>query len=269
MSNLLQGKKGLILGALDSKSIAWIVAEMCFNEGAEIVLSNAPIALRKGDIQELAAKCNNCPVIAADITSLEDIEALLKSTKEHFAGGIDFILHSVGMSLNIRKKRDYTNLDYEYMKTSIDISAISFHKLLQVAYNLDVLNQEASVLALSYIAAQRVFPNYSEMAEAKAMLESIARSWGYHYGKKRDVRINTISQSPTLTTAGSGIQGFDAFFNYAEKMSPLGNASAQDCAKYCITLFSDYTKKITMQNLYSDGGFSSVGISDKIIDCIS
>ena len=264
MLNMLQGKKGIIFGALDEKSIAWKVAEQAFKEGAAFTLTNAPIALRMGNINKLAKSCNTS-VIAADATNIEDLENLFKESIKLLGGKLDFILHSIGMSINVRKKRHYTDLDYNFVQKGLDVSAISFHKILQVAKKLDAINEWGSVLALSYIASQRTFPDYNDMAENKAFLESIARSFGYHYGVDKKVRINTISQSPTKTTAGSGVKGFESFFTYANKMSPLGNASAQECAKYCIMMFSDYTKMITMQNLYHDGGFSSVGISHEVI----
>ncbi len=261
---LLKGKKGIIFGALDEQSIAWKVAEQCAAEGAQIVLTNAPVAMRFGKIQELGGKIN-APVIPADATKTEDLEELIKQATEHFGSGLDFVLHSIGMSLNMRKKRDYTNLNYEWMHKTLDISAISFHRLMQSLWKLDAMNEWGSVLALSYIAAQRVFPDYNEMAEAKALLESFARSFGYHFGKRNKVRVNTVSQSPTITTAGSGVKGFDDFYNYAAKMSPLGNASAEDCARFCCVLFSDYTRMVSMQNLYHDGGFSSMGVSPDVL----
>jgi enoyl-[acyl-carrier protein] reductase I len=263
--NLLKGKKGIIFGALDDKSIAWKIAERCAEEGAELVLTNAPVALRMGGIQELGEKLN-CPVIPADATSLEDLKNLITQSKDHFGGKFDFVLHSIGMSLNVRKKREYTNINYDWMHKTFDISAMSFHKLMQVAMEEDVINDWGSIVALSYIAAQRTFPDYSEMAESKALLESFARSFGYHWAKKANVRVNTISQSPTMTTAGSGVKGFTDFFGYADKMSPLGNASSDACADYCLTLFSDLTKMVTMQNLYHDGGFSSMGMSPDLLD---
>ena len=263
--NLLKGKRGIIFGALDEKSIAWKVAERCAEEGATLVLTNAPVALRMGGIQELADKLN-CPVIAADATSLEDLKNLITQSKEHFGGKIDFVLHSIGMSLNVRKKREYTNINYDWMHKTLDISAMSFHKLMQVAMEEDAINDWGSIVALSYIAAQRTFPDYNEMAESKALLESFARSFGYHWAKKANVRVNTISQSPTMTTAGSGVKGFTDFFGYADKMSPLGNASSDACADYCLTLFSDLTKMVTMQNLFHDGGFSSMGMSPDLLD---
>lgn len=263
--NLLQGKKGIIFGALDANSIAWKIAERCVQQGAQIVLTNAPIAMRMGEIKKLAEACN-APIIPADVTSNDDINNLITKSMEHFGGKFDFILHSVGMSMNIRKGRNYMDLDYDFNHKTNDISATSLHRVLQSCYKMDALNEWGSVLALTYIAAQRVFPDYGEMADAKSLLESIARSFGYHYGKKNKVRVNTISQSPTRTTAGSGVKGFDGFISYAEKMSPLGNASADQCADYAVTLFSDLTKMVTMQNLFHDGGFSFTGVSAEVIE---
>ena len=260
---ILKGKKGIISGALDESSIAWKVAERCHDEGAEFTLTNAPMAMRMGKINELGEKCN-AEVIGADLTSIEEIENLYEKSLSKMNGKIDFILHSVGMSPNVRKKKEYGDLNYDWLNKTLDVSAISFHKMLQVAEKNNVLNEWSSSVALSYVAAQRTFPFYSDMAEAKSLLESIARSYGYRLGKLNNSRVNTISQSPTITTAGSGISGFQAFFNYAEKMSPLGNATADECANYCIFLFSEMSKKITMQNLFHDGGFSSTGISEDI-----
>ncbi|SFV33500.1 enoyl-ACP reductase FabI [Thermoflavifilum thermophilum] len=264
---LLQGKKGIIFGALDERSIAWQVALRCHEEGAQLVLTNAPVALRMGEIKRLSEICQ-APVIPADVTNMEDLENLFKQAMDHFQGGVDFILHSVGMSLNVRKNIPYTEANYDYMHKGFDISAISLHRVLQTAYRLDAINEWGSVVALTYIAAQRVFPDYNDMADAKALLESIARSFGYHYGIKKKVRINTVSQSPTRTTAGSGVKGFDGFIEYAEKMSPLGNATARQCADYCVTLFSDLTRMVTMQNLYHDGGFSFTGVSHAIMEML-
>ncbi len=264
--NLLKGKKGIIFGALDEKSIAWKTAKRCVEEGAEIVLTNAPVALRMGTIKQLAEECNNAPVIPADVTSAEDLDNLLDQAMAHFGGGVDFILHSVGMSINVRKGLHYTENNYDFMHKAFDISAISLHRVLAAAMKKDAINEGGSVVALTYIAAQRVFPDYNDMADAKSLLESIARNFGYQYGVKKKVRINTISQSPTLTTAGSGVKGFDGFISYADKMSPLGNASADECADYTVTLFSDLTKKVTMQNLFHDGGFSFTGVSQAVID---
>ena len=258
--NLLKGKKGIIFGALNEMSIAWKVAELCLEEGAQIVLTNTPLSIRMGEIQDFAAR-HNVPLIPADATNTEDLTHLLEEAMKHFGGKVDFILHSIGMSLNVRKKRSYDDLDYDFLQKTLDISAVSFHKVLQCAKKLDAINEWGSVVALSYVAAQRTMFEYNDMADAKAMLESIARSFGYIYGREKRVRVNTISQSPTVTTAGSGIKGFDSLIDFAERMSPLGNASADECANYCITLFSDLTRKVTMQNLFHDGGFSSMGMS--------
>lgn len=264
-SGILKGKCGIIFGALDEKSIAWKVAEICVQEGATIVLTNAPVALRMGEINILAEKCN-APVIPADATNIEDLQNLVDQSVAHFGKKIDFVLHSIGMSVNVRKKKDYTDLNYEWMKTTFDVSAISFHKLMSILYARDAMQEWGSIVALSYIAAQRTFPDYSEMAESKSLLESFARSFGYHWAKKAHVRVNTISQSPTMTTAGTGVKGFTDFFGYAEKMSPLGNASSSACAEYCAVMFSDYTRMVTMQNLFHDGGFSSMGMAPELIE---
>lgn len=262
---LLKGKKGIIFGALDERSIAWKVAERAVEEGASITLTNAPIALRMGKIHELAEACH-AEVIPADATSTADLENLFQRSTEVLGGPLDFVLHSIGMSPNLRKKIPYTETNYDNFLKTLDISALSLHKVLQTAMKLDALNEWASVLALSYIAAQRTFPGYNDMAEAKALLESITRSFGYHYGNKKKVRVNTVSQSPTVTTAGSGVQGFDAFYTYADKMSPLGNASTEDCANFCVMLFSDYSRMVTMQNLFHDGGYSSTGVSTAVME---
>lgn len=266
-NNLLKGKRGIIFGALDENSIAWKVAEQCFAEGATFTLSNAPVAMRMGAIQELAAKCETV-VIPADATSVEDLEKLFAESMETLGGKIDFVLHSIGMSPNVRKKRPYTDLNYNFYMKTLDVSALSFHKVMQTALHMDAMNEWGSILALSYIAAQRSFPSYNDMADAKALLESIARSFGYHFGKQKKVRVNTISQSPTPTTAGTGVAGFDKFLSYADKMSPLGNASADDCARYCVVMFSDLTRMVTMQNLFHDGGFSFTGVSEEIMDLV-
>jgi enoyl-[acyl-carrier protein] reductase I len=266
MSNqLLKGKKGIIFGALDEKSIAWKTALACHAQGAQLVLTNAPVALRMGEINKLAEQIN-APVIGADVVNMDDLKNLFEQSMQHFGGGVDFILHSIGMSLNVRKGKQYTEIDYGFNQKTLDISAMSLHRVLRTAYEMDAINEWGSVVALTYIAAQRVFPDYNEMADAKALLESVTRSFGYHYGVKNKVRVNSISQSPTRTTAGSGVKGFDGFMNYAEKMSPLGNASGEDCANYCVSLFSDMTRMVTMQNLFHDGGFSSTGISTEMME---
>lgn len=265
MYNLLKGKKGIIFGALDSKSIAWKVAERAHEEGATFVLTNAPVALRLGTISELAEKTGS-EVIPADATSVMDLEHLVDQAMEILGGKIDFVLHSIGMSVNVRRGNHYTNQDYNFTKTGWDVSALSFHRVMSVLYKKDAMNEWGSIVALTYMAAQRVFPDYNDMADNKAYLESVARSFGYFFGRDKNVRVNTISQSPTPTTAGSGVKGFDGFIAYAEKMSPLGNATALECADYTISLFSDLTKKVTLQNLFHDGGFSNMGISTAIMD---
>ncbi|HAG16271.1 MAG TPA: enoyl-ACP reductase [Bacteroidales bacterium] len=262
--NLLKGKKGIIFGALNDKSIAWKVAERAFEEGAEFLLTNTPVSMRLGEIDELAAKCNT-EVIPADATSTKDLEILIQAAMDKY-GKIDFILHSIGMSPNVRKKLPYDKLSYEYYQKTLDISALSFHKMISICKAKDAINDWGSIIALSYVAAQRTLYGYNDMADAKSLLESIARSFGYIYGRDKKVRINTISQSPTPTTAGSGVKGFDGLMDFTERMSPLGNATAAECADYCITMFSDLTKKVTMQNLFHDGGFSSMGMSMKAMN---
>lgn len=258
--NLLKGKRGLIFGALNEASIAWKVAERTYEEGANLILTNTPIACRMGNINDLALKTHST-VIPADATSIDDLERLFTEAQEILGGKLDFILHSVGMSVNVRKNRTYDNLDYSFLNKTLDISAISFHKMLQVAKKMDAVSDNGSILALTYMAAQRTIAGYNDMADAKALLESITRSFGYIYGREKGIRINTISQSPTYTTAGGGIKGFDSLYDFADKLSPLGNATADECADYCVVMFSDLTKKVTMQNLYHDGGFSSMGMS--------
>ena len=262
--NLLKGKRGIITGALDANSIAWKVAEKAFEEGATFVLTNAPIAMRMGEINKLAEKTKS-EIIPADATNVDELTNLFTKSQEILGGKIDFVLHSIGMSVNIRKKIPYTESNYDYFMKGIDVSAMSFHKMLAVAKKLDAINEWGSVVALTYMAAQRTYPFYTDMADIKAMLESIARSFGYHYGVDKKVRINTVSQSPTKTTAGTGIKGFGDFFDYANATAPLGNATAEDCANYCVTLFSDLTRMVTMQNLFHDGGYSTTGVSDVVM----
>ena len=265
---ILEGKKGIIFGALDEHSIAWKTAESVSDAGGTFILTNAPVAMRMGTINELAKKTGS-DVISADATKTEDLESLVEQSTEKLGGKLDFILHSIGMSVNVRKGKHYTDLNYDWMTKGWDVSAVSFHKLMQCLYKKDAMNSWGSIVALSYIAAQRTFPNYNDMADNKAYLESIARSFGYFFGKNKNVRVNTISQSPTLTTAGKGVSGLDGFLKYAEKISPLGNATAKECADYTVSLFSDYTRKVTLQNLYHDGGFSNVGVSQEIIDSLN
>lgn len=263
--NLLKGKRGIIFGALDENSIAWKTAERVHEEGGKFVLTNAPIAMRMGQINELA-KATGSEIIPADATSEEDLNQLVTKAMEILGGKLDFVLHSIGMSINVRKGRHYTDEKYDFTTKGWDVSALSFHKVLQSLYKADAMNQWGSIVALTYMAAQRTFPDYNDMADNKAYLESVARSFGYFFGKEKKVRVNTISQSPTPTTAGQGVKGFGGFIQYAEKMSPLGNASAQDCADYTVSLFSDLTRKVTMQNLFHDGGFSSTGVSQEVIE---
>ena len=233
--NLLKGKKGIIFGALDENSIAWKTAER----------------------------------VPADATSEEDLNNLIAKAMEVLGGKIDFVLHSIGMSVNVRKGRHYTDEKYDFTTKGWDVSALSFHKVMQCLYKADAMNEWGSIVALTYMAAQRTFPDYNDMADNKPYLESVARSFGYFFGKEKKVRVNTISQSPTPTTAGKGVKGFDGFISYAEKMSPLGNATAQDCADYTVSLFSDLTRKVTMQNLFHDGGFSNTGVSEEVIEHFS
>lgn len=263
--NLLKGKRGIITGALDENSIAWKVALRAHEEGAIFTLTNAPIAMRMGEINKLAEQTNS-KIIPADATSVEELTKLYSESMEVLGGKIDFVLHSIGMSVNIRKNIPYTELNYDFFQKGIDVSALTFHKMLAVAHKMDALNEHASVVALSYIGAQRTYPFYTDMADIKAMLESIARTFGYHYGKHKKVRINTVSQSPTKTSAGGGVKGFSDFYDFAQVQSPLGNASAEDCANYCVTLFSDLTRMVTMQNLYHDGGYSSTGVSTEQLE---
>ncbi len=263
--NLLKGKRGIIFGALDENSIAWKTALSVHAEGGKFVLTNAPIALRMGQLKTLAEETGS-EIIPADATNEEELKDLVEKSMEILGGKIDFVLHSIGMSINVRKGRSYMDEDYKFTQKGWDVSALSFHKVMQSLYKMDAMNEWGSIVALTYMAAQRTFPDYNDMADNKAYLESVARSFGYFFGKEKKVRVNTISQSPTATTAGQGIKGFTGFINYAEKMSPLGNATAQDCADYTITLFSDLTRKVTMQNLFHDGGFSNTGVSQEVID---
>jgi enoyl-[acyl-carrier protein] reductase I len=263
--NVLKGKKGIIFGALNDQSIAWKVAEAAHAEGAEFVLTNAPIAMRMGEINGLAAKTGS-QIIPADATNVEELDHLVTQSMEILGGKIDFVLHSIGMSPNVRKGKHYTENNYQYYQQTMDVSAMSLHKTLASLYKHDAMNEWGSIVALTYIAAQRIFPDYNDMADAKSLLESISRSFGYHYGIAKKVRVNTISQSPTVTTAGQGIKGFKEFINFSEQMSPLGNAPAEACADYCISMFSDYTRYVTMQNLFHDGGFSNTGVTQQVID---
>lgn len=259
---LLKGKKGIIFGALDERSIAWRVALACKREGADFALSNAPVALRLGSLNALAEE-TGAKIFPCDVSNEEDVKALMLKVKEEL-GSIDFILHAIGMSPNVRKSKPYEGLDYRLMQQTLDISAVSLHKVIRYADETGILNDGGSVVALSYIGAQRIFSKYSDMNDAKALLESVARNYGSRLGH-RGIRVNTVSQAPTITSAGSGIKGFDGMYTFAEKMSPMGNPTADDCADYCVSLFSDLTRKVTMQNLYHDGGFVTNGISEELM----
>lgn len=260
---LLDGKTGIIFGALNEDSIAWSIAEAVYREGGRFVLSNAPVARRLGNLDTLAEQTESS-IIWADATSDDDLEALYEEvTGEH--GSVDFVVHSIGMGVNVRKDVPYEDLNYNWYQKTLDISAVSLHRIVHHGLASGALADGGSILALSYIGAQRIFSKYSEMGDAKALLESIVRSFGYRLGQ-RGIRINAISQSPTRTTAGSGIEGFDAMYEFAEKVAPLGNASAESCADYAVTLLSDLTRMVTMQTLYHDGGFSTMGISDALVE---
>jgi enoyl-[acyl-carrier protein] reductase I len=260
---LLDGKKGIIFGALDERSIAWRIALACKREGAEFVLSNAPVALRFGDLDELAEETGS-QIIECDVSKEEYVEEFMEKVKDEI-GSVDFILHAIGMSPNIRKKQEYKSLNYNWFQQTLDISAISLHKILHYADEMEVINEGGSVVALTYIGAQRIFSKYNDMNDAKALLESIARNYGSRLAEK-GIRVNTISQAPTKTSAGAGIKGFDGMYTFADKLAPLGNPSADECADYCVTLFSDLTRMVTMQNLYHDGGFVTAGINEEMID---
>ena len=264
-NNILKGKKGIIFGALDSSSIAWKTAEKIDIEGGQFILTNSPVSIRMGSINDLAKKTKS-DIVPADATNIDDIEKLINAAVKKFGGKLDFVLHSIGMSVNVRKGRHYTDINYDWLTKGWDVSAVSFHKLMQSLFKLDAMNKWGSIVALTYIASQRTFPNYNDMADNKAYLESIARSFGYFFGKEKNVRVNTISQSPTITTAGKGVKGLQDFIKYADLTSPLGNATAEDCANLTVSLFSDYTKRVTLQNIFNDGGFSNVGVSQEVID---
>ena len=264
---LLEGKRGIIFGALDEQSIAWAIAEAVQREGGRFTLTNAPVVKRFGSLEALGEKTDS-PIIYADATSDDDIRSLYEQSVEHLGGPLDFVVHSIGMGLNVRKNKAYDELNYDWLHKTLDISSISLHRVVRHGLDLGALADGGSVVALSYIGAQRTFSKYSEMGDAKALLESIVRSFGYRLGQ-RGIRINTISQSPTKTTAGSGIKGFDTMFEFAERIAPLGNADAASCADYTVSLLSDLTRMVTMQTLFHDGGFSTMGVSDELLDLIA
>ena len=267
-TSLLAGKTGIISGALDPNSLAWALAVAAHREGARFVLTNAPVASRFGQLDTLAEQTGGSPIVYADATNDGELEGLMTTATEALGGPLDFVVHSIGMGLNVRKNRPYEDLKYEWYLKTLDISAVSLHRMVRAALAKDALSDGGSVLAMSYIGAMRTFSEYSEMGDAKALLESIVRSFGYRLGR-RGIRINAVSQSPTRTTAGGGIDGFDAMFDFADKIAPLGNADAASCADYCVTLLSDYARMVTMQTLYHDGGFSAMGVSDAIVEQLS
>ena len=260
---LLKGKKGIVFGPLDESSIGWQIALHAYREGAEIAISNVAAALRFGNIDELSTLCGNAPMIVCDASKNEDVDACFKELKEKM-GPVDFIVHSIGMSQNIRKQLPYEDLNYEWFIKTLDVSALSLHRLVSYALKNEAINEGGSILSLSYIASQRNYWTYSDMGDAKSLLESIVRSYGPRLARKA-IRINTISQSPTYTKAGSGIPGFEKMYEYSDLMSPLGNASAEECAEYTMTILSDLSRKVTMQNLFHDGGYSSMGATIPMI----
>ncbi|MGB7512201.1 MAG: enoyl-ACP reductase [Pelodictyon phaeoclathratiforme] len=260
---LLKGKKGIVFGPLDESSIGWQIALHAYREGAEIAISNVAAALRFGNIEELSTLCGNAPMFVCDASKNEDVDACFKELKEKM-GPVDFIVHSIGMSQNIRKQLPYEDLNYEWFIKTLDVSALSLHRLVSYALKNEAINKGGSILSLSYIASQRNYWTYSDMGDAKSLLESIVRSYGPRLARQA-IRINTISQSPTYTKAGSGIPGFEKMYEYSDLMSPLGNASAEECAEYCMTILSDLSRKVTMQNLFHDGGYSSMGATIPMI----
>ena len=260
---LLKGKKGVVFGPLDESSIGWQIALHAYREGAEIAISNVAAALRFGNIEELSALCGNAPLIVCDASNNEDVDKCFKEVKDKI-GSVDFIVHSIGMSQNIRKQLPYEDLNYEWFMKTLDVSGLSLHRIVSFALKNGAINDGGSILALSYIASQRNYWSYSDMGDAKSLLESIVRSYGPRLAKY-NIRINTISQSPTYTKAGSGIPGFEKMFEYGDLMSPLGNASAEECAEYSMTILSDLSRKVTMQNLFHDGGYSSMGATIPMI----
>jgi len=260
---LLKGKKGIVFGPLDESSIGWQIALHAYREGAEIAISNIAAALRFGNIEELSVLCGNAPMIVCDASKNEDVDNCFKELKEKI-GSVDFIVHSIGMSQNIRKQLPYEELNYEWFIKTLDVSALSLHRLVSYALKNQAINQGGSILALSYIASQRNYWSYSDMGDAKSLLESIVRSYGPRLAR-HSIRINTISQSPTYTKAGSGIPGFEKMYGYSDLMSPLGNATAEECAEYAMTILSDLSRKVTMQNLFHDGGYSSMGATIPLI----
>ncbi len=265
MAGILSGKRGIIFGAVDERSLAWHVALRCAEEGASLVLTNTSAAIQLGTISELAG-AKGWELIACDATNVDDLRAFLSRAQEILGGKIDFVLHAVAQSTNLRRHKKYEQASYNYFQQTIDISALSLHKLLSVALETDAIAEHGSVVALSYIASERYFYGYNDMADAKAMLESIARQMGALYGRKRGVRVNIVSQSPTPTRAGGGWKEIEFFYRYSDHLSPLGNANADDCAGVCVALFSDLMQRVTMQTIYSDGGFAHTILTPELVD---
>ena len=265
MSQLLAGKRGVIFGALDERSLAWHIALRCQAEGEQIVLSNTSAAIQLGTISQLA-EAHQMPLIACDATKTEELAALWQQAQAQTGGKIDFVLHGVAQSVNLRRHKSYEELNYEYYKQTLDISAMSLHKMIRTAMEQDALAEGASVVALSYIASERYFLGYNDMGDAKALLESIARQLGAIYGQKKKVRINIVSQSPTRTKAGGQWKEIDFFYRYSDQLSPLGSASADDCADVCVALFSDLMRKVTMQTIYCDGGFGRTILTPELVE---
>jgi enoyl-[acyl-carrier protein] reductase I len=263
---LLKGKKGIIFGPMDETSLGWQIALAAHREGAALAISNVAIALRIGKPAELAKLVGDAPLIACDVSNQSDIDQCFEQVKKEL-GTLDFMVHSVGMSQNIRKGVAYEKSNYDWFLKTLDVSALSLHRIIRGALEREALNDGASILALSYIAAQRSFTTYSDMADAKSLLESIARSFGSRLGG-RGIRVNTISQSPTYTRAGAGITDFDKMFTYSNMLAPLGNATAEECGDYAVTLLSDLTRKVTMQNLFHDGGYSAMGMTVDMLHLI-
>ena len=265
MSQLLAGKKGVIFGALDERSLAWHVALRCMEEGAQIVLTNTEVAIQLGTVRDLAS-AHGLPLIVCDATNLEDIRDLFARAQELLGGQVDFVLHAVAQSTNLRRHKSYEEANYTYFQQTIDISALSLHKILHTAMEMDAIAEGGSVVALSYIASERYFYGYNDMGDAKAMLESIARQMGALYGRKKRVRVNIVSPSPIPTKAGGGWKEIDFFYRYSNHLSPLGNADADDCAGVCVVLFSDLMKRVTMQTIYCDGGFGRTILTPELVD---
>ena len=261
---MLNGKRGIIFGALNENSIAWKVARRCIEAGANIVLSNTEAAAQIGDISQLAEEFN-VPFCTCDATNVNNLQSLFQESQRVLGGKIDFILHAIAQSQNLRRHKNYDDLNYDYFVRTIDISALSFHKMVKTLMDLDAMANGGSIVTLTYIASERYFEGYNDMADAKALLESFVRQLGAIYGKKNGVRINAVSQSAVPTKAGGHWDEMDFFYRYADDLSPLGSATSEDCADLCIALFSDLTRKVTMQTIYNDGGFAKTMMTKELM----